>query len=36
MTSAQFFIDEVHLNEAGNAALVEELLPIVTAKAPAK
>ncbi len=32
----QFFIDEVHLNEAGNAALVDELLPIVTAKAPAK
>jgi lysophospholipase L1-like esterase len=34
--SRQFFIDEVHLNEAGNAALAEELLPIVTAKAPAK
>jgi lysophospholipase L1-like esterase len=35
-SSTQFFIDEVHLNEAGNAALVDELLPIVTAKAPVK
>jgi len=32
----QFFIDEVHLNEAGKRGLVDELLPIVTAKAPAK
>jgi hypothetical protein len=33
--SPQFFIDEVHLNEAGNRALVGTLLPIVTAKSPA-
>jgi lysophospholipase L1-like esterase len=33
---AQFFIDEVHLNEAGNTVLVDTLLPIVTTKTPAK
>jgi lysophospholipase L1-like esterase len=32
----QLFIDEVHLNEAGNRALVETLLAIVTAKSPAR
>jgi lysophospholipase L1-like esterase len=32
---SQFFIDEVHLNEAGNRALVKTLLPIVTGKSPA-
>jgi lysophospholipase L1-like esterase len=32
----QFFVDEVHLNEAGNKAVVDRLLPLVTAKTPAK
>lgn len=32
----QFFIDEVHLNEAGSKAFADMLLPIVTAKTPAK
>jgi lysophospholipase L1-like esterase len=32
----QLFVDEVHLNEAGNKALVDLLLPIATARTPAK
>jgi len=35
-TPGQFFIDEVHLNEAGNKAVADTLLSIVTAKTPAK